>query len=193
MIRGIVLKILYIHGYGGSADGSTSKIIKSVRQKDDVFSPSIPYKNPNESISVIKDYIKSFLPDAVVGSSLGAFYLWQIDCGIERVLINPALPENLKKIDNDENFISTIENMYSALDMSTKEMVYVICGNKDKVAPNYDYFKELCANNIAYSFWGVSGMDHSLSQKCAENQLNEILNRIDFDIYVFGNENQLNG
>lgn len=182
------MKILYIHGYGGSKDGSTSQLIRSVRAADEVFAPQFDYKHPDIALNEISQHIKSYNPDVIVASSLGALYLLQKNCGIHRVLINPALPQNLINIDNDESFIKALEQLEIKMHEHSLEMVDFIFGLKDEVAPNMKYFMDKYLGNPEFRFHTILNMGHELSKQGANGMFNNVMDVISWEVRLFGSE-----
>jgi len=182
------MKILYVHGYGGTQDGPTSQLIRSVRVNDEVFAPQFDYKHPDIALSEIRHHINSYRPDVIIASSLGAFYLLHKNCGIHRVLINPALPKDLMKIDNDETFIKSLKALEDKLPEHSVEMVDFIFGLKDEIAPNSKYFIEKYLGNSEFRFNTSLNMGHELSEQYANGYFNSIMNIIEWEVRLFGSE-----
>ena len=187
--RGKSLKILYVHGYGGSANGSTSQLIAKYRASDSVYAPAIDYRNPEKSVKEIAEYVRSYNPDVIMASSLGGYYVLQLNVGIPRLVINPALPKDLEKIDNDSEFINALESQLDRLEDKSRDMVYVFCGDNDDVAPNCKYFMKRYANNAAYVV-EHGDMGHNVSEECMKNEINSMLNRIEFGLKNIGSDKE---
>ena len=183
------MKVLYIHGYGGSANGKTSQMLAKCFPNDTIFAPAIPYKDPEKSLKAIADYVVSFDPDVIMGCSLGAYYVLQINVGVPRLVVNPALPKDLVKIDNTPKFIESLEAQLANIEKDTLDMVYIFCGDNDTVAPNGKYFAKKYAGNAAYVV-EHGDMGHELTKECAKNEINSMLNRIEFGNKLVGNEKE---
>lgn len=183
------MKILYVHGYGGHSNGGTSQMLAKHRVKDSVYAPTYDYKSPSKAVKEIQNYIDEYNPDIVMASSLGAYYVMQLDCGIPRLLVNPALPKDLEKIDNDENFIAALESQLDNIGMSSSDMVYIYCGDNDTVAPNGKYFMKRYANNAAYVV-EHGDMGHEVSEERLKNEINSMINRIEFGLKLVGSEKE---
>lgn len=69
------MQLLYVHGLGGTKNGSTSQNLKDICEKNNItfHSFDVPFK-PKDAVAKIKDYVKENNIDVVVSSSLGAFY-----------------------------------------------------------------------------------------------------------------------
>lgn len=170
------VRILYVHGYLGSGNGNSSKLIKSefVNRGISVAldAPQFPVTKPKDMKECLRVLIEGSNYDYVVASSLGAFYVMQIP-DVKKILVNIALPDNLrqlKTVDPDNNpeltraFLSFLEGekekffseVYSD---GFKRETFIIYGTRDKIAPNEAFFKPYynAENMIAHL-----DMDHKL-------------------------------
>ena len=87
--------IIYIHGFGSSAQGTKSIILKEIFKEKGFISPSLSYV-PDLAIGTLKELIASFLKYEKVylmGSSLGGYYATYLAdyFKIPAILINPAV------------------------------------------------------------------------------------------------------
>ncbi|MGB5866373.1 MAG: YqiA/YcfP family alpha/beta fold hydrolase [Arcobacteraceae bacterium] len=87
--------VVYIHGFGSSAQGTKSVILKELFQEQGFIAPSLSYV-PDLAIETLKDMISSYLKYEnvyLVGSSLGGYYATYLANYFEipAVLINPAV------------------------------------------------------------------------------------------------------
>ena len=153
------IKILNVHGYLGSANGHSSELIRNEFASRGIpillDAPGFSVTNSDETKEKIKRLIHKENYDYIVASSLGAFYSMQIP-GIKKILINIALPENLKRIRDldtehnpelSEQFVAKIsrekETFFSEVfDESYRQETYVIYGTRDEIAPNEEFFKQ---------------------------------------------------
>ena len=87
--------IIYIHGFGGSGNGSKAKVFREYFKSigEDFIAPSLPY-NPKLAIDTLEELVKSYKGEVyLIGSSLGGFYASWLSsmCEVKKVvLINPA-------------------------------------------------------------------------------------------------------
>jgi len=95
--------IVYIHGFGSSAQGSKALILKEIYKEHGFIAASLSYV-PDLAIETLKELIESFLKYEdvyLMGSSLGGYYAtYLVDYfKIPAVLINPAVnaPTTLKQ------------------------------------------------------------------------------------------------
>ncbi len=121
--------IIYIHGFGGSGEGSKAKAFREYfKDKSEGFiAPSLSYV-PELAINTLEELIESYNEDVqLIGSSLGGFYTIYLSqkYSLKSVLLNPSIfPYNTLKnsignapnfYDNssfkwDENHISMLKN-----------------------------------------------------------------------------------
>ena len=153
------IKILYVHGYLGRGYGESSERIRKEFVSREIpcilDAPSFPVTDPKATKDKIKSLIEENRYDVVVASSLGAFYTMQIP-GIKKILVNIALPENLKRIkdskpehnpDLSPEFFAKIEKEKDAFfsevfNDAFRQETYIIYGTRDKIAANEDFFKQ---------------------------------------------------
>jgi len=87
--------VIYIHGFGGSGEGSKSKLFREYFSsiKEDFIAPSLSYV-PELAIETLKELVESYHGEVyLIGSSLGGYYatyLSQLPEIKKVVLINPA-------------------------------------------------------------------------------------------------------
>jgi len=90
--------IIYIHGFGGSGNGSKAKLFREYFKSNNknFIAPSLSYV-PNLAISTLKELIESYNEDVyLIGSSLGGYYSIYLttvlsDIVKKTILINPAV------------------------------------------------------------------------------------------------------
>lgn len=136
------MKIAYLHGLESSIDKKDPKIIFMNETFDEVYAPSINYKDPSTFNKLLND-IKKFQPDLIVGSSMGGYvsYLIGSKLSIQTVLFNPAMV--------GRSFDPVVDT--SALKGSTHNVYF---GKSDKVIDGNavrTYFNEEGVGNFKYS------------------------------------------
>lgn len=141
------LKVLYVHGYGGSENGKSSKIIANALSKNfdvEMLAPAIPYLNPEKALEVIRENAKDC--DIVVASSLGAFYTAQV-YGKPKFLINPAFPDDIYKISGNMGLSKELEYQLTwlkgVLDMEFRCETYILLGDSDTVCNNREKLENM--------------------------------------------------
>lgn len=168
-----MIKILYVHGYMGKANGSASSFIKNELAKRnieaEVFAPAIPLDNISEAIDYVAKLVDNY--DLVIASSMGAMITMQI-AGKKKILINPAIPDDIGNIPNnfdihDFNFMNKKLDMFfnNFLDVEFKGESYFVFGTDDDIAHNIDLIKDNYFDNHIYV---VNGMGHKLNASGAE-------------------------
>ncbi|MEA2016832.1 MAG: YqiA/YcfP family alpha/beta fold hydrolase [Campylobacterota bacterium] len=104
--------IIYIHGFGGSGEGSKAKAFREYfKTKEKGFiAPSLSYV-PELAIKTLEELIESYEEDvALIGSSLGGFYAAYLSqkYNLKTVLLNPSIyPSKTLK-----NYIGYAPNFY---------------------------------------------------------------------------------
>lgn len=200
-----MMKILYVHGYLGSGNGHSSMLIREVLDKRGIEykldAPDFPITNPEKMTELLREYIKKGY-DYVVASSMGAFYAMQDFPGF-KILVNPALPENLEKLRKEDpagnpeltdEFMEKIfrmrDHIFTRLSLDDGEDRYHTCiifGDRDTLAGNED-------NLLGY--YGDYGkakrifhvdMEHKLSEAGAE-KVCDVIEYIENTPYSFISE-----
>jgi uncharacterized protein len=87
--------IIYIHGFGGSGEGSKATLLRPLFRSDGIIAPSLP-TNPALAIATLSELIETFRrieTVMLIGSSLGGFYTLHLATkyNLKAVLINPAI------------------------------------------------------------------------------------------------------
>ncbi len=84
------MNIMYIHGLLGSADGSTTQLLRQSFPQDNILSVEYDNYDCKKGLQDILDFYHAFPEiDVIVGCSLGGFYA-QMLCNRPKILINPA-------------------------------------------------------------------------------------------------------
>lgn len=84
-------KLLYIHGYNGSSEGSSCRLFRKCMPQYEWQVIVMDYTQDDCAVALreIRETIERECIDLVVGSSLGGFLTLQTK-GIERIVINPC-------------------------------------------------------------------------------------------------------
>ena len=87
--------IIYIHGFGGSGEGSKAKAFREYfkGEKEGFIAPSLSYV-PELAIKTLQELIESYPQEVkLIGSSLGGFYTIYLSqkYKLKAVLINPSI------------------------------------------------------------------------------------------------------
>jgi len=87
--------IIYIHGFGGSGEGTKAKLFREYfkNHKENFIAPSLSYV-PKLAIKTLQELIESYDEDVtLIGSSLGGFYTIYLSqkYHLKAVLLNPSI------------------------------------------------------------------------------------------------------
>jgi predicted esterase YcpF (UPF0227 family) len=146
------IRILYIHGYGGSGNSRTALALKTYLPENyNVFSPYFS-TNPFEALDLAKETIQAKGINIVVASSLGAFMALQLR-DIPKIVINPCLypsKELPKRVEIPENILlnftkfekQTFENIID----KDKVQTFGVFSNNDELFSYKDEFSKYYSN-----------------------------------------------
>lgn len=81
-------KVLYVHGFGSSAQSGSVTRIRQVLPNATVAAYDIPL-HPQEAITLLKEVCATEQPDLIIGISMGGMYSEML-YGYDRILLNPA-------------------------------------------------------------------------------------------------------
>lgn len=163
--------ILYLHGYGGSANGSTVKMLKRVFPDCSISSIEMNFKNPDK---LLKDYFEAGVFDYIVASSFGAFFAGMVQGNGKKILINPALPYDICRLDgtyNPEKALELMKKNYSYKDGELAEETYFIFGTEDEIVNNREFYEKLFNKKNMFEF----EMGHKLTEKCATTLIKDLI------------------
>lgn len=174
-------KIMYIHGFGSSAQSGTVKLIRETLPNAEVIAYDMPL-HPAEAISLLHDKCDSEHPDLIIGTSMGGMYAEQM-YGIDRICVNPAFQmfDTMKehgmtgkqqwqnpRADGEKEFLVTkaLEKEYREVCTqcfqqaeNDNEHVYGLFGDNDPIVHTFDLF---CSHySQAFHFHGEHRMDDS--------------------------------
>lgn len=135
------MKILNIHGYGGSAENSACLALKELGF--DVVSPQFDYdeKNPDSIFADLKTIADEIKPDYIVGTSLGGFFalLTANYADIPVILVNPCLMPFLTLSElGYSGDISGFIKLFGNFAEIRQENISAIIGGQDEVISYHD-------------------------------------------------------
>ena len=81
-------KIMYVHGFGSSAQSGTVKRTAQAFPNAEVFAEDLPL-HPAEAMDLLHKLCEERKPDLIIGTSMGAMYA-ELLHGSYRILVNPA-------------------------------------------------------------------------------------------------------
>lgn len=173
-------KVMYVHGFGSSAQSGTVKRIQEMLPNATVVAEDIPL-HPEEGIAMLKAMVAREKPDLIIGTSMGGMYTEML-YGFDRILINPAFEiadtmgahgltgkqvfQNPRK-DGVQEFLVTKgivkeyremqEQCFKGLDEMTDEekekersRVWALFGDKDELVDTYDLYMQHYCQGISF-------------------------------------------
>jgi len=181
-----MIRILYVHGYLGSANGSSSQLLAkclSVQNIDArVDAPSIPITEPDMVCGFLKEQSKNH--DVIVASSMGAFYSLTLS-NKPVIAINSASPDDLRALgksapeinkDFSESDFALLEKIKEQIISGIKDNAdnkYGIFGGEDTVATHNKWVRDaLPAQNV----FDVPGMEHK-ADEAGMNKVVEVIRK----------------
>ena len=81
-------RIMYVHGFGSSAQSGTVSRIRSTFPQAEVVVFDLPI-HPEEAMNLLREKTNELLPNLIIGTSMGGMYAEML-YGFDRILINPA-------------------------------------------------------------------------------------------------------
>ena len=139
------MKIAYLHGLESSIKPKDPKIIFLNNNFDEVYTPSINYKDDKTFDKLFK-HISRMQPDLIVGSSMGGYvsYLIGSKLSIPVLLFNPAMVgRSFDPVVDDSNLKRT--------------KIEVMFGKGDSVISGKDVRKYFRDNGVAFNHSGYDG------------------------------------
>lgn len=134
--------IIYIHGFGGSGEGSKATLLRPLFRSDGIITPSLP-TNPALAIATLSELIETFRrieTVMLIGSSLGGFYTLHLASkyNLKAVLINPAIRpyETLSRalgVSGGENFYDGSRYEWNESHLETLKSLIPIKVNVDNI------------------------------------------------------------
>ena len=180
--------ILYVHGYGGHENGSSSQLIKKMlidRGIDvNIYAPHISLDNPEKALKEIRDASSGM--DLVIASSMGAL-LSMMSTDNRKLLINPAFPKDIEAIDSNYskdnlNFLQKkLDILLNNIDYEDKFFMYFLFGEKDTVAKNFD----VIASRYMSSHIFKCDFGHSIDESVGDTIANIVKTIIEDKKYKF--------
>ena len=192
-----MIKVLYIHGYGGKENGTSSKLISKILNENgieaEVYAPYIPFEDIEKATRFVVQAAEGV--DLVIASSMGAL-ISLLSCDHKKLLINIAFPDDIRRIapEYSESELSILDKRLSIkldnVDFEDKYCMYFIFGKHDEVADNSKVISQLYNESHIYS---VDDMGHSVDEHVSEKLIaavRQILedNKQKFTFYPFIDE-----
>jgi predicted esterase YcpF (UPF0227 family) len=169
------MKILNIHGYGGSSRNCACSVLKELGF--DVISPDMNYDNetPHDTIKKLCSIVRDENISMICGTSLGGFFasVLSAELDIPCILINPCLMPflHLPRLGYKAD-VAPFISLFGKLDKIDKEKTSCIIGNDDEIIDTHDFTKNLLYNS---RFCEVPGGMHSGATLPLKKYFSEVL------------------
>lgn len=139
---------IYIHGFGGSANGSSSLNIRRLLDgKYNLVSRTLDLTNVADTCEKINKMIFEVKPDLVISSSLGGFFAISLKETIPCILLNPCLNprKEIPKLDStiSKNTLMDwqfMEESWLAMQDDVKAMKFGVFAKDDELFHYKDFF-----------------------------------------------------
>ena len=158
-------KIMYVHGFGSSAQSGTVKLLRQLMPNATVVAKDLPI-HPEEAMALLRQLCQTEQPDLIIGSSMGAMYTEML-YGYDRILVNPAFQMGDTMMKHDmlgkqtflnpredgvQDFIVTkstvkeykeiTEQCFSGVNDDECRRVFGLFGDKDPLVNTFDLFRQ---------------------------------------------------
>lgn len=139
-------RVLIIHGFNSSGNGTTASNIKSVLNDfgiTKIIAPNFNLLNYDETISKINELSKNV--DIVIGHSLGGYYAMSLERPENfKILINPCIDPSIINLTLNSNKKINLRGL-------NRQLTFGMFAKSDELFDFYDYFKD----NFSAEFYGV--------------------------------------
>lgn len=157
-------KILYVHGFGSSAQSGTVKRIALTFPGAEVIAYDLPL-HPEEAMTLLREKAEADNPDLIIGTSMGGMYAEMLR-GYDRILVNPAFEMGETMVshgmmgkqtfqnprqDGIQEFIVTkamvreykeiTSQCFQGITPEEQRRVFGLFGDKDPVVHTFDLFR----------------------------------------------------
>ena len=158
-------KIMYVHGFGSSAQSGTVKRTAQAFPNAEVFAEDLPL-HPAEAMDLLHKLCEERKPDLIIGTSMGGMYTEML-YGFDRICVNPAFQMgetmhehnmtgkqvwlNPRK-DGEKEFLVTkaivkeykevTEHCFSGVTPEEQSRVFGLFGDKDPLVHTFDLFHQ---------------------------------------------------
>ena len=144
------MKILNIHGYGGSAENSAFKAFKDCGFTD-IIAPALDYDKlpPEQMLDYLSNIAKNENAELICGTSLGGFYaaLLSAELDMPVILVNPCLIPflHLPRLGYNGD-IKPFVKLFGKLSSLHSDNVSCIIGEKDSIIDTHDFTENFLTN-----------------------------------------------
>ena len=158
-------KIMYVHGFGSSAQSGTVTRIRQTFPSTEVVAYDLPI-HPAEAMSLLRRKCEEEQPDLIIGTSMGGMYAEML-YGYDRILINPAFriadtmhehgltgkqqffaprEDGIQEFYVDKSLVKEYrelsEQCFSAVTDEERQRVFGLFGDEDPLVHTFDLFHE---------------------------------------------------
>lgn len=173
-------RILYIHGFGSSAQSGTVSRIRQTFPEAEVLAYDLPI-HPEEAMALLREKCAADHPDLIIGTSMGGMYAEML-YGYDRILINPAFQiadtmhehgltgkqqffspraDGVQEFYVDKPLVKEYrlmsEQCFSGVNAEEQQRVFGLFGDKDPLVHTFDLFRQHYTQAIR--FHGEHRMD----------------------------------
>ncbi len=158
-------KVMYVHGFGSSAQSGTVSRLRSVLCNATVIAEDMPL-HPEEAVDLLHRLCEEEKPDLILGTSMGGMYTEML-YGFDRIVINPAFKigetmtehgltghqtyqnprkDGVQKFFVDNNLVKEYKRIselcFSRVDETERQRVWGLFGDEDKTVDTFDLFRQ---------------------------------------------------
>ncbi|MBQ7472226.1 MAG: esterase [Prevotella sp.] len=173
-------RILYVHGFGSSAQSGTVSRIRQTFPEAEVLAYDLPI-HPEEAMALLREKCAEQHPDLIIGTSMGGMYAEML-YGYDRILINPAFQiadtmhehgmtgkqqffspreDGVQEFYVDKPLVKEYklmsEQCFAGVTAEEQQRVFGLFGDKDPLVHTYDLFRQHYTQAIR--FHGEHRMD----------------------------------
>lgn len=156
------MRILNLHGLGGSFDNTNYRMIRNASPSAEIVSETIDYENISPK-AIVEKYCHYGDFDIVVGNSFGGFFAYIIGTRlkIKTILINPCVPpaEYIPKLVDGYKFTAELEELWNNY-QNKNHNCFAMIGRDDEILDSHITERLLRTIGVAT---GVTSGGHSLS------------------------------
>ena len=173
-------RIMYVHGFGSSAQSGTVSRIRSTFPQTEVVAFDLPI-HPEEAMNLLREKTNELQPNLIIGTSMGGMYAEML-YGFDRILINPAFQiadtmhehgltgkqqffsprdDGVQEFYVDKALVKEYklvsEQCFAQVNEEEQQRVFGLFGDRDPLVHTYDLFRQYYTQAIR--FHGEHRMD----------------------------------
>ena len=173
-------RIMYVHGFGSSAQSGTVSRIRSTFPQAEVVAFDLPI-HPEEAMNLLREKTNELQPNLIIGTSMGGMYAEML-YGFDRILINPAFQiadtmhehgltgkqqffapreDGVQEFYVDKALVKEYklvsEQCFAQVNEEEQQRVFGLFGDRDPLVHTYDLFRQHYTQAIR--FHGEHRMD----------------------------------